>query len=149
MAKRCRVSNAPKVIYSIKANAAFNSDAAVSLRDCLNRGKMRLLADEDNAREEFYSKYKDFYKLSSELQNELMMPFIQTTLLINEMVNLEADINNGILRLKEKSGNRKDRYSSVSYGNYFANVLERNLKKPNNNDLSNFKFPFRKPKIFR
>ena len=39
MAERCKDPEAEKVIYSIKATAKFNSDAAVYLRDCIKRGK--------------------------------------------------------------------------------------------------------------
>ena len=43
------------------------------------------------------------------------MPYIQTSLLINEMINLEHEINNNKVKLKERSGMRKDRFSSLEY----------------------------------
>jgi hypothetical protein len=55
------------------------------------------------------------------------------------MVNLEADINHdtGIVKLKEPKTGRKDRWSSVSYGNYFASLLEKDLMKDNSSiDIS-------------
>jgi len=64
------------------------------------------------------------------------------------MVNLEYETKNGVIRLKEKASNRKDRYSSLSYGNYFATVLERKLNKPKPKlDSASSIFEFRKPKI--
>lgn len=42
MAERCKDPEAEKVIYSIKATAKFNSDAAVYLRDCIKRGKLKI-----------------------------------------------------------------------------------------------------------
>ena len=57
-------------------------------------------------------------------------PYMQTTLLINELVNLVYDASAGRIRVYERSGMRKDRYSSVAYANYLANELERDLYNP-------------------
>ncbi|MMZ71731.1 hypothetical protein D1872_352850 [compost metagenome] len=46
------------------------------------------------------------------------------------MINLEGErTDSGLVKVKEPSGKRKDRYSSVSYGNYIASELERKLLK--------------------
>jgi len=52
-------------------------------------------------------------------------------MLVNELVNLEYEIRNGFVKIKEQSGNRKDRYSSLSYVNYYARILESDLNKGN------------------
>lgn len=125
MAKRCTYPNAEKVIYSIKGNAKLNSDIATSFRDGLRRGKIRLLVSEMDGKESL-KKIKGFDSLAPELQGKLLSPYAQTTALVNEMINLEAEFNNlGQVKLREPSSKRKDRYSSVSYGNYVANLLER------------------------
>lgn len=137
MAKRCTYTNAKKVIYSIKGSAKLNSEIAVSFRDALRRGKVRLLIHEMDAKE-VLKKYKGFTTLQPELQAKLLTPYVQTTSLVNEMINLEADFGNvGIVKLKESSTGRKDRYSSASYGNYVANLLERELLQKEN-DLYDF-----------
>ena len=43
MAARCKVKNAPKVIYSVKATDKFNSECALLLRESFKQGKIRLL----------------------------------------------------------------------------------------------------------
>jgi hypothetical protein len=48
--------------------------------------------------------------------------------MINEMVNLSYELVNGQIKVKETASMRKDRYSALSYGNYFANVLESDLR---------------------
>lgn len=118
-----------RVIYSIKANAKWNSQCAYSLRDCIERGKMRLLISEEEF-EERMEKDKTYQELSLEDQLDLKMPYIQTSLLINELVNLEYMTIGTEIKVKETSGNRKDRYSSLSYANQIANELERKLQKP-------------------
>jgi hypothetical protein len=61
------------------------------------------------------------------------------------MVNLESDIRDNRVKLKEQSSRRKDRYSSVSYANYFAKTLERNIAKQDGmQDIESF-FKFRTP----
>ena len=49
MAERCTTRGADKVIWSIKASPAFNSDCAVLLREGFKSGKIRLLITEYDA----------------------------------------------------------------------------------------------------
>jgi hypothetical protein len=146
MAKRCRTPGAKKVIFAIKASAAFNSDCAVMLRDDIKQGKVRLLLNTDDA-ERMFRGFKFYNELDLYYQTKLMLPYVQTHLLIDEMVNLESEIKDNIVKLKEQSNKRKDRYSSLSYGNYFCKTLEKNLTKPvQSEDIHSF-FYSRKPKI--
>ena len=147
MAMRCKDKTARKVIYSVKATAEFNTECAASLRDCIKRGKTKILCNENEADEELRKK-KYYNKLNSSERIELLYPYIQTTLLINEMVNLEYEQKGTNIKIKELSGNRKDRYSSLSYGNYFANTLERKNNKQKMNSQTTQIFMFRKPEIY-
>jgi len=138
MAERCTYPTAPKVIYSIKGNQVFNSQCAILLRDGLKKGKVKLLLNDMEGRE-YLKKLKGYSDLPVELQVKYEMPFNQTTLLINEMINLEGEItDNGLVRLREPKTKRKDRYSSVTYGNYIATELERSLFRETNNDDHHF-----------
>lgn len=130
MADRCQVSDAPKKIYSMKAYAEINSQCAISFRDNLRKGKIKLLINENESKD-ILNGYKGFSSLSIEDQSKYIHPYIQTSALISEMVNLEAEFNTQTsqVKLKEQNGQRKDRWSSASYGNYFANILERDLQK--------------------
>ena len=121
--------NPAKVIYSVKASPKWNSQCAFSLRDCIERGKMRLLLTEQEF-SEVMENSKLFNSLSEEDKITLTMPYIQTSLLINEMVNLEYTTVGTEIKIKEVGSARKDRYSSLSYANQIANELERKLTKP-------------------
>jgi hypothetical protein len=55
------------------------------------------------------------------------MPYIQTTIMINETINLEYTINNGKVRVQEVGRARKDRYTALAYGNWFIGLLEQDL----------------------
>jgi len=128
MQERCLIPNSPKIIYSVKGDAKFNSNCAVFLRDNLRRGKFKLLVDEREGKEVLLN-LKGFSKLPIEEQVKFEIPYRQTSALINEMVNLEYELKNDLIRLQEPKSARKDRYSSVSYGNYFINMLEKDLLK--------------------
>ncbi len=132
MAKRCMEEDAPKVIYSIKASAQLNNDMHVYTLDALKRGKLRLLIDENECKEVLI-KYKGYEKLPVEEQVKFIQPYVQVSLLIQEMVGLEkVDTNNNLIKLKEPSTKRKDRYSSIGYGVYVSKLLEKDL----NEDVS-------------
>ena len=74
------------------------------------------------------NKSKAFQLLSVDDQVLFQEPFYQTTAMINEMINLDYTAVNGKIKVTEASGMRKDRYSAVSYANYIATELERDMK---------------------
>lgn len=135
MASRCQVQDAPKRIYTMKAYAQINSECAISFRDNLRKGKIKLLINENSCKE-ILGGLKGFDSLTGEEQAKFIHPYMQVSALVSEMVNLEADINTQTsqVKLKEQSGQRKDRWSSVSYGNYLANILEKELRKQDEDD---------------
>jgi hypothetical protein len=138
MAERCTYPYAKKIIYSIKGNAQFNSECAIILRDGLKRGKVKLLVSELDGRE-FLKSLKGFDSLPIEQQVKFEAVYLQITLLVNEMINLEGErTDNGLIRLKEPKSKRKDRYSSITYGNFIASELERSLFIESNHDDYNY-----------
>ena len=137
MAERCKVKTANKVVWCIKATADFNSNSATMLRAAILNGNINLLCNEFDA-ETVVKKIPGYDKLSSSEQTELMLPYAQTSLAINEMINLEHEIINNRVKLRERSGMRKDRFSSLQYNNYVVQELSSKLKPKNvNNDILN------------
>jgi len=134
MKNRALDKNALPIIFSVKVTKAeINHEMAMGLRSDLEKGKIKLLVDEINARDHLAEK-KSFNNLSPQEKSRLITPFIQTTSMINEMVNLEYKMQGGYVKVYETSANRKDRYSSFSYCNYFARILERELLDENEID---------------
>jgi len=127
MAMRCKDKDASKIIYSIKANQQFNSDCAVWLRDGIKRGKVKLLTNEYEGKE-WLNTFKTYRDMSPEKQVMFEIPFYQTTALINELINLDYDNKDNKIKIIEKSGMRKDRYSACSYGYWVTIELERELR---------------------
>jgi len=128
MAERCTVRGADKVIWSIKASAKFNSDAAFRLREAFRTGRIRLLVSEYEM-DKYLESLKGFKSLSKEEKLEFQNPYVQTTMLILELKNLQHEESNGNVRIYEKSGMRKDRYSSLAYNYYVATQIENKMNR--------------------
>ena len=146
MADRCTVIGADKVIWSVKASAQFNSDCAYLLREAFKSGRIRLLCTEYDA-EEFLGEIKGYKSLSPSDKIALQMPYINTTLLVDELTKLQYEESGNKIKVHERTGMRKDRYSSLSYNYYVAVQLENKLtKRQNLNNISNDMFVIKPPK---
>lgn len=152
LSARCKVKGAPKVIYAIKANARSNNDMCLALRAGFQNGYINLLFSDSTIEEEELSKIRGYSKLSEMQKTKLKLPYIQTTFMIDELINLSHDTSNGLIKVKEKSGMRKDRYSSLEYGYHVVQELSKKLRpkrKPSTNlaDLLPIRTPKRKSYI--
>lgn len=131
MADRCKVDNAPKVIWSVKASASFNSEICTLLRSGFQKGKINLLISELECEDVLKEKISNFSNLLDGQKMDYKMPFIQTTLLVYELINLGHEVKGTNVKIIEKSGMRKDRYSSLAYNYWVQCQLEREiLNKP-------------------
>lgn len=115
-------------IYTVSATEEFNHDIALDLKDKIAHKRIEFLISKEDSRE-FFNGENWFEKLSPEEKAEFTNPYMQTTLLENEMVLLERVDHPKYVKLKEQSGKRKDKYSSVAYGNYYISLLEQELEK--------------------
>lgn len=128
MAARCKVKEANKVVWSVKASAAFNNEICVLLRTGIMNGKINLLIDETESNDKIEKTIKKFKSLSDVEQALIKNPFVQTTLAIYELIKLEHEVKDGKIKVHEQSGMRKDRYSSMAYNFWCATQLELQLK---------------------
>ena len=143
-AERCKDKEAPKVIWAIKATQAFNTSIYLALREAFKQGKINLLVGEYDA-EEMLKDIRGYSKMDTILKAKLALPYIHTTLLMHELIELEYKTVGTDIKVYEKSGMRKDRVSSVAYNYFVQQELERKLRKPRNNAEEIFKIPFRQP----
>ena len=128
MAERCKVRDANKVVWSVKANANFNNEICVLLRNGIQNGKINFLIPEQDADTSLKEIYKGYYKMSPTEQAKLKMSYIQTTFAVYELIKLDHEVKNGNIKVKEVEGMRKDRYSSIAYSYWCACQLELKLK---------------------
>lgn len=123
MAARCLVKGAKKLVWSIKGNEAFNSEAAIALRDGFINRRINIPVNEIDC-EDTLKKIRGWKQMTQSEQVQLKAPYAQTTMMINELVNLEwSNTANNKVKVKELTGMRKDRYSSVSYSYWVATQL--------------------------
>lgn len=148
MAARCTVVGAEKVIWAIKASAQFNSDCAYLLREAFRSGRVRLLETEYDG-EKLLGEIKGYNALSPVERTQLQMPYIHTTLLIDELTKLQHEESGGKIRVYERTGMRKDRYSSLSYNYYVATQLENKLNRRQNYNSQMTNFFIIKPPNYR
>lgn len=149
MAERCKVRDANKVVWSVKANANFNNEICVLLRNGIQNGKINFLIPEQDADNSLKETYKGYFKISPTEQAKLKMSYIQTTFAVYELIKLDHEVKNGNIKVKEVEGMRKDRYSSIAYSYWCACQLELKLKPKTQNTQSLInKLPIRQGKRF-
>jgi len=122
-----KVDGAKECIYCISASKALNSTIAQTFRQRLAEGRIDLLVGVEQAKEEILCNIKEYMTTpDADEQIYYEKPFLETQAMISESINLvyEKDLQSGAITIYETASNRKDRYTSVSYGVYFASLLE-------------------------
>lgn len=128
MAQRCKVRDAKKVIYSVKATADSNSIYCLLLRNAIQNGNVDFLVSENDAEIYLSKEFKGYKKLTVYEKGELLKSYAETSAAIFELVKLKGYYKDGKLKVYETKGNRKDRYSSLSYNYWCMKQLELQLK---------------------
>jgi hypothetical protein len=126
--------NAIPIIFPILASQNLNSQIAVAFRSSLQKKLWNFLIADGDAEEFLIKNNKEFTSNpnDSSLFSYFLNPYVQTGLFIGECINLDMSLVNGLIKLAEKPGNYKDRYSSVSYGNWIIHsVFDPELIKEN------------------
>lgn len=125
-ARVCQDPDAKPCIYAINGTQSLNSDIAINFRKNLVEGKIDFLVNFETAKEEILLKNKE-YKQAIEVDDvfDFEKPFLETQALVSECAELQYEkLPTGGIRIKERGNNRKDRYSSCSYGSHFIDQLE-------------------------
>ena len=148
IAQRCAIADAPKKIWAVQGSPEFNSQCALALREEFKQGRLHLL-DTDIEIENTLRELKGYSSLTPAEQATLQLPYVHTTLLVKELVDLEYETRNNVIRVKEKPGRRKDRYSSLSYNVYVSNAVERSLAQSTRQNISEARIRWRVPQLYK
>lgn len=120
----------------MKATAEMNSNMWKSLWKSLNNGSLTFLEDELQVTREIDESKS--LRLTSEERMRYLLPYVQTSLLINEGINLSATWkDNGILSLSQPRTGHKDRMSALQYANWIADKIENNHAISQNQEVFN------------
>jgi len=128
-----------KIIYSIKASQSLNKEMYSNLQYKISSRQIRFPIDSRDATDIFSrnERYPDWITVDMDIYKKILQPYKETDNLVDEMVNLKlVDPEN--IKLKEKSGKRKDRFSSVAMGSHFISTLEKNLFNTKEFDWSSY-----------
>lgn len=137
LASAIRADGAQPVIYAITASQKLNSTIANGFRESLSSGSFSFPVSLKVAQDEILPNYSGYLNGTPEEQVEFEKPFIETQLMIAETAALvyEKKDQTGLTIIHEQGKNTKDRYTSVSYGDYFISLLERDLLSDEENDI--------------
>ena len=127
-------------MYLVKANAPINTDAHSYVKTQMNSGKIKFLIDEQTAKAKLMGT-KVGQNMTVDERNDYLMPFIQTTILKEQMMNLVED-NEGVnIILKQNSrGIPKDKFSAFEYGMYYIKLEEDRRKKRKKRNIADLLF---------
>ena len=117
-------------MYLIKANAPINTEAHAYVQVQLSSGKIQLLIDERDAAVKL-NDTKVGQNMTPEERNEKLMPFQQTSILKDQMLNLvEENEGVNIILKKNNSKIKSDKFSAFEYGLlYIKREEDRNRKR--------------------
>ena len=128
-------------MYLIKANAPINTEAHAYVQTQLGSGRIKLLIDEQTAKVKLMET-KVGQNMTPDERNKYLMPFVQTTILKEQMMNLVEE-NEGVNTILKQNNKTipKDKFSSFEYGLYYIKQEEdrkRGRKSRNIKDLMFF-----------
>lgn len=130
LASRIKSAGAKPVIFAITASQKMNSDIAINFKNTLESGMIDFLVNFSTASEEILPNITEYIQaIDVDKQIFFEKPYFETQEFVSETINLvyEKKEQTGAIVISEQGNNRKDRYTSVSYGNYFASLLEQDL----------------------
>ena len=127
-------------IFQIKANAPLNTEAYSYTQTQMSSGKIKFLIDQAEAKARLMET-KVGQNMSIDQRNDYLTPFVLTTVLREQTLNL-VQSNEGVnIILKQNSrGIKKDKFSAFIYGLYYIKQQEDRLKKRKKRDISKFSF---------
>ena len=127
-------------MYLIKANAPINTEAHTYVQTQLVGGKIKLLIDEVQAKTKLMAT-KMGQEMDASKRADYLMPFTQTTILREQLLNLVEDNEGTNIILKQSSrGIPKDKFSAFEYGLYYIKQEEDRSKKRKKRNISEMMF---------
>jgi hypothetical protein len=107
-------------MYIIKANATVNTAAHTIAKSQMESGKVKFLIGDIEAKNKLLGT-KLGQSMKPEARNEYLKPYVLTSMLKDEMLNLREE-NEGINVILKRANSRipKDKFSALEYGIYYV-----------------------------
>lgn len=127
-------------MFLIKANAPINTEAHAYIQTQMSSGKIKFLIDERDASVKLMSTKKG-QAMTPEERAEYLMPYVKTSVLKEEMMNLVEDTEGVNIILKPFNKNIKhDKFSALEYGMYYVKQDEDAKRKRKTSSITNLMF---------
>lgn len=127
-------------MFLMRANANINTEAHTYVQTQMYSGKIRFLVDENQAKVKLMS-LKKGQQMNADERADYLRPFVATTILREQTLNLIQD-NEGInIILKQSSRSiKKDKFSAFEYALYYIKQEEDLKKKRRKRNIKDFMF---------
>ena len=127
-------------MFLIKANAPINTEAFSYTQTQMASGRVRFLIDEQVAKTKLMET-KQGQNFNADQRNDYLRPFVLTTALREQMLNLVEE-NEGVNILLKQSnrGIKKDKFSACVYGLYYIKLDEDKKRRRKSRDISKMLF---------
>lgn len=123
-------------LYIMKANAPLNSEMYAYCQAQLNSGKLKFLIDESVAKNKLMAQ-KQGQSMSPAERELYLRPYVETTILKSQMMNLVQENEGANIILKKVSAKiKKDKFSALIYGLYWCKLKEEKSKKRRGRNFS-------------
>ena len=127
-------------MYIMKANQVLNSEMYAYCQSEINAGRVIFLVDESIAKNKLLSQAQG-KKMSAGQRADYLRPFVQTSVLKDQMLNLVYENDGAHIILKQASKKiKKDKFSALIYGLYYCKMQEDARSKKKKRDISKFMF---------
>lgn len=129
-----------EAVYIVKANAPINTDIYSNAQTQLASGRVKLLIDEREAKNKLLTTTLG-KKMKPEARAEYLKPFMLTSILKEELMNLKEN-NDGTNIILKQINRRitKDKFSSFAYGLYYIKKCDERKKTRKRFSASDFMF---------
>ena len=129
-----------EAMYLVKANAPLNTEAYTYTQTQIASGKIKFLIDENRAKVKLLGT-KAGQEMDPNKRADYLMPFTQTTILREQLLNLVEE-NEGVnIILKQASRSvKKDKCSAMFYALYWIKQEEDKGRKKKRRSVSGFMF---------
>jgi len=139
--KKIKGDNVEKdAMFLIKASAPINTEAHAYVQTQLSSGKIKMLIDEREAAVKLMST-KIGQNMTPEQRGDYLMPFVQTSILKDQMLNLIED-NEGVNIILKQNNKKipKDKFSAFEYGLYYVKLDEDRKRRKKSHNIADFMF---------
>lgn len=116
-------------MYIIKANAPINTAAHTIAKSQMESGKIKFLINDIDAKNKLLGTRLG-QNMKPEARNEYLKPYVLTSMLRDEMLNLREE-NEGVNIILKQANKRipKDKFSALEYGIYYIKQEEDSRRK--------------------